>query len=57
MMNVINGGSHADSSVDFQEYMIMPISAKNIKEAIRMGAETFHELKKFLAKRSYNSCW
>lgn len=48
MMNVLNGGSHADSSVDFQEFMIMPVGAKSIKEAIRMGAETFHALKKVL---------
>ena len=48
MMNVLNGGSHADSSVDFQEYMIMPVGAKDIHEAIRMGAETFHNLKKLL---------
>ena len=48
MMNVLNGGSHADSSVDFQEYMIMPIGATSVREAIRMGAETFHNLKKLL---------
>ncbi len=48
MMNVINGGSHADSSVDFQEYMIMPVSAKSIKEALRMGAEVFHALRDVL---------
>ena len=48
MMNVLNGGAHADSSVDFQEYMIMPVGAKNIHEAIRMGAEIFHNLKKLL---------
>lgn len=48
MMNVINGGSHADSSVDFQEFMIMPVSAPSINEAIRMGAEVFHALKKVL---------
>ncbi|MFR8569119.1 MAG: phosphopyruvate hydratase, partial [Longicatena caecimuris] len=42
MMNVLNGGSHADSSVDFQEFMIMPVGAKSMKEAIQMGAETFH---------------
>ncbi len=48
MMNVLNGGSHADSSVDFQEFMIMPVGAKSIREAIRMGAETFHALKKVL---------
>ncbi|AMC93903.1 enolase [Erysipelothrix larvae] len=51
MMNVINGGSHADSSVDFQEFMIMPISAPNVREAIRMGAETFHALKTVLKDR------
>lgn len=47
MMNVLNGGSHADSTVDFQEFMIMPVGAKNEKEAIRMGSETFHNLRKF----------
>ena len=51
MMNVLNGGSHADSSVDFQEFMIMPVGAKNIKEAIRMGAEVFHALKKVLKNK------
>ncbi|HNX16268.1 MAG TPA: phosphopyruvate hydratase [Bacilli bacterium] len=51
MMNVINGGSHADSSVDFQEYMIMPVGAKSLREALRMGAETFHELKKVLKEK------
>ena len=53
MMNVINGGSHADSSVDFQEYMIMPISAKSVKEAIQMGAETFHALKEVLKEKGH----
>ncbi|NMB18185.1 MAG: phosphopyruvate hydratase [Erysipelothrix sp.] len=53
MMNVINGGSHADSSVDFQEYMIMPVSAKNIKEALRMGAETFHALRSVLKEMGH----
>ena len=51
MMNVLNGGSHADSSVDFQEFMIMPGGAKSIREAIRMGAETFHALKKVLKSK------
>ena len=51
MMNVINGGKHADSSVDFQEYMIMPVGAKNFSEAIRMGAETFAALRKILKDR------
>lgn len=51
MMNVINGGAHSDAKIDFQEYMIMPIGATSIKEAIRMGAETFHALKKVLKSR------
>ncbi len=51
MMNVINGGKHADSSVDFQEYMIMPVGAKSVKEAIEMGAETFAALKKIIKDR------
>ena len=51
MMNVLNGGSHADSSVDFQEFMIMPVGATSIREAIRMGAETFHALKKVLKNK------
>ena len=50
MMNVLNGGAHADSSVDFQEYMIMPAGAKNIHDAIRMGSEIFHNLKSLLKK-------
>ena len=48
MMNVLNGGAHADSSVDFQEYMIMPVGAKSVREAIRMGSEIFHNLKSLL---------
>lgn len=48
MMNILNGGSHADNSVDFQEFMIMPVGAKTFKECIRMGAEVFHALKKVL---------
>jgi enolase len=51
MMNVINGGKHADSSVDFQEYMIMPIGAKNFHQAVEMGAETFAALKKIFKAR------
>jgi enolase len=51
MMNVINGGQHSDASIDFQEYMIMPIGAPSVKEAIRMGAEVFHALKKVLKAR------
>ncbi|MDD2870944.1 MAG: phosphopyruvate hydratase [Candidatus Gracilibacteria bacterium] len=48
MMNIVNGGSHADNNVDIQEFMIVPVGATNIKEAIRMGAEVFHNLKKIL---------
>ena len=55
MMNVLNGGSHADSTVDFQEYMIMPVGAKSINEALRMGAETFHNLRKVLKGKGYNT--
>ncbi len=55
MMNVINGGSHADSSVDFQEFMIMPVGATSIKEALRMGSETFHNLRKVLKAKGYNT--
>ena len=51
MMNVINGGKHANNKVDFQEFMIMPVGAKSIKEAVRMGSETFHNLQKILAER------
>ncbi len=51
MMNIINGGSHADNSIDFQEFMIMPIGAETFSEAIRMGAEIFHHLKKVLSDR------
>ncbi len=55
MMNVINGGSHADSTVDFQEFMLMPVGATSVKEAVRMGAETFHALKKVLKDNGYNT--
>ena len=53
MMNVINGGAHADSNVDFQEYMIMPVGAKTFSDAIRMASETFMELKKVLKNMHY----
>ncbi|PVH28565.1 phosphopyruvate hydratase [Pararhodobacter oceanensis] len=49
MMNIINGGEHADNPIDIQEFMIMPVSAANIREAVRMGAEVFHTLKKELS--------
>ncbi|MEC6748950.1 phosphopyruvate hydratase [Marinilactibacillus sp. XAAS-LB27] len=51
MMNIINGGSHADNSIDFQEFMIMPVGAPTFKEAIRMGAEVFHALAAILKSR------
>ncbi|MDR3763015.1 MAG: phosphopyruvate hydratase [Acidobacteriota bacterium] len=55
MMNIINGGAHADSNVDFQEFMAMPIGAPSFREALRWGAETFHALKSVLKKRGYNT--
>lgn len=55
MMNIINGGSHADNSIDFQEFMIMPVGAENFTEAIRMGAEVFHNLKSVLKKQGYST--
>lgn len=51
MMNVLNGGAHADNNVDIQEFMITPVGAENFQEAIRMGAETFHSLKKVLSNK------
>ncbi len=55
MMNIINGGAHADNNVDIQEFMIMPVGAPSFKEALRMGAETFHALKKVLKDKGYNT--
>ncbi|QKI89198.1 phosphopyruvate hydratase [Thiomicrorhabdus xiamenensis] len=55
MMNIINGGEHADNSVDFQEFMIMPVGAPSMSEAIRYGAEVFHALKKVLSDKGYNT--
>ncbi len=55
MMNIINGGSHADNSIDFQEFMIMPVGAQSFTEAIRMGAEVFHHLKTVLKKNGYST--
>lgn len=55
MMNIINGGEHADNNVDIQEFMIQPVSAPNFTEALRMGAEVFHSLKKVLAGRGLNT--
>lgn len=53
MMNIINGGAHADNNVDFQEFMIMPVGAESFKEALRAGAEIFHNLKSVLKGRGY----
>ena len=55
MMNIINGGSHADNSVDFQEFMIMPVGAKTFKEAIRMGTEVFHSLAAVLKSKGHST--
>lgn len=55
MMNIINGGSHADSNVDLQEFMAMPVGASSFREALRMGAETFHALKSVLKGKGYNT--
>lgn len=55
MMNIINGGSHGDNNVDFQEFMIMPVGAPTFKEALRMGAEVFHSLKAVLKSKGYNT--
>ncbi|EPX81031.1 phosphopyruvate hydratase [Litoreibacter arenae] len=55
MMNIINGGEHADNPIDIQEFMIMPVSAENIREAVRMGSEVFHTLKKELSAGGYST--
>ncbi len=55
MMNIINGGAHADNPIDIQEFMIMPVGADSIAEAVRIGAEVFHALKKQLAKAGHNT--
>jgi len=55
MMNILNGGKHADNNVDFQEFMIMPVGAESFPEALRMGAEIFHTLKKVLKEKGYNT--
>ncbi len=55
MMNIINGGSHADNNVDFQEFMIIPVGAESFSEALRAGAEIFHHLKKVLSSRGYST--
>jgi enolase len=55
MMNILNGGSHADNSIDFQEFMIMPVGAESFKEGLRMGVEIFHALKTVLKKKGYST--
>ena len=55
MMNILNGGAHADNNVDFQEFMVMPVGAKSFSEGLRWGVETFHVLKSVLKKRGYNT--
>jgi enolase len=55
MMNILNGGKHADNTVDIQEFMIMPIGAESMSDAVRMGAEVFHNLKKVLKEKGYNT--
>jgi enolase len=55
LMNILNGGSHADNSIDFQEFMIMPVGAETFSDALRMGAEVFHSLKSVLKKQGYST--
>lgn len=55
MMNILNGGSHADNSIDFQEFMVMPLGAESFSEALRMGVEIFHHLKKVLADAGHST--
>jgi enolase len=55
MMNILNGGAHATNTVDFQEYMIVPVGADSVREALRMGTEVFHALKKVLVKRKLST--
>ena len=55
MMNIINGGAHADNNVDFQEFMVIPVGAESFREALRMGTEVFHSLKKVLKGRGLNT--
>jgi enolase len=55
MMNILNGGAHATNTVDFQEYMIIPVGAESFSDAVRMGAEVFHALKKVLVKRKLST--
>ena len=55
MMNILNGGSHADNSIDFQEFMVVPVGAEFFSEGLRMGVEVFHSLKSVLKKKGYST--
>jgi enolase len=55
MMNILNGGSHADNSIDFQEFMVMPVGAESFSESLRMGTEIFHHLKSVLQSKGYST--
>ncbi|PIQ15878.1 MAG: phosphopyruvate hydratase [Flavobacteriales bacterium CG18_big_fil_WC_8_21_14_2_50_32_9] len=55
MMNILNGGSHADNNIDFQEFMVMPVGAKSFSEGLKMGIEVFHNLKEVLKKKGYST--
>jgi len=55
MMNILNGGAHADNKIDFQEFMIMPVGAPNFSEGLRWGVEIFHQLKSTLKKKGYST--
>ena len=55
MMNILNGGAHADNNVDIQEFMVMPVGAESFRHALRMGAEIFHNLKAVLKEKGYNT--
>ena len=55
MMNILNGGQHADNSIDIQEFMVMPVGAETFAEGLRMGVEIYHQLKKVLSKRGYST--
>ena len=55
MMNILNGGSHADNSIDFQEFMVMPAGAATFSDSLRMGTEIFHNLKKVLKSKGYST--
>lgn len=55
MMNILNGGAHADNNIDIQEFMIMPVGAASLSEAVQMGAEVFHQLKEILRKKGYST--